>query len=53
MFSHVGESDIMVSKYISMEKYKNEYFSCAEMSLEVSRIMKEIREQNQIKYESK
>ncbi len=35
------------------ERYKNDYFTCAEMSLEVSRIMKKIREQNDIKYTSK
>ncbi len=41
-------------RYISdYDRYKNEYFRCAEMSLEVSRIMKEIRQQNDIKYSSK
>lgn len=35
------------------EANKNEYFECGKMALEVSRIMKEIREQNGIKYSSK
>lgn len=41
-------------KYISdYEDNKNEYFSCGEKALEVSRIMKEIRTQNGINYFSK
>lgn len=38
-------------KYISQyDKYRQEYFNCAEYSLEVSRIMKEIRKQCNIKF---
>ena len=41
-------------KYISdYETHKNEYYECGKMALEVSRIMKKIREQNGIKYSSK
>ena len=41
-------------KYITAyEEHKNEYFSCGKTALQVSRIMKEIRTQNGIKYSSK
>ena len=41
-------------KYVSdYDGNRDEYFACAEMSLSVSRIMKEIRTQNAIKYFSK
>lgn len=41
-------------RYISdFETHKNEYFECGKTALEVSRIMKEIREQNGMNYFSK